>query len=143
MAFATGSFDGDNDDAMLSEINMIPLIDVMLVLLVIFLVTAPMLTHSVRIELPRASSAPTSQEHAPVQVTIDAAGALHWNGERVDRATLVERLRVEGARGAQQPELHLRADRRTEYQVLADVMAEAARAGLVRIGFVSEPVEHR
>lgn len=144
MGFATGgSFDNGEDEPMLSEINMIPLIDVMLVLLVIFLVTAPMLTHSVRIDLPRASGAPTVQDRAHVQLAIDAAGALHWNGERVDHATLLDRLRVEGARGESQPELHLRADRRTEYQVLADVMAEAARAGLTRIGFVSEPMEPR
>lgn len=141
MAFA--SFDSNRSSAPMAEINMVPLIDVMLVLLVIFLVTAPLLTHSVRIDLPRASSAPTAQDRPHVQLAIDAAGALHWNGERIDRDALVERLRVEGARGEQQPELHLRADRRTEYQVLADVMALAAKAGLARIGFVSEPTEPR
>ncbi|HTP96443.1 MAG TPA: biopolymer transporter ExbD [Burkholderiales bacterium] len=136
MAF--GGFGKGSGSAPIAEINMIPLIDVMLVLLVIFIITAPLLTHAVKIDLPRASSKPNLTRPDHIALSIDAAGALFWNGERIERAALSERLRA-SAQLDPQPELHLRADRDTRYQTLADVMAEAARAGLTRIGFVSDP----
>jgi len=137
MAF--GGFDGGLSSARpMAEINMIPLIDVMLVLLVIFIITAPLLTHAVKIDLPKASSAPNLTQPHHVQLAIDAEGRIHWNGERVDRATLRERLGA-AARQAPQPEIHLRADRTTLYQAIAEVLADSAAAGTTRIGFVSEP----
>ena len=136
MAF--GGFSKGGDAAPIADINMIPLIDVMLVLLVIFIITAPLLTHAVKIDLPKASSKPNLTRPEHVALSIDAAGQPFWNGERIERAELSERLRA-AARLTPQPELHLRADRDTRYQTLAEVMAEAAGAGLARIGFVSEP----
>jgi len=136
MAF--GSFSNGSGSAPMAEINMVPLIDVMLVLLVIFMVTAPLLTHAVKIDLPKASSRPNLTKPDHVALSIDAAGTVYWNGESVTRAELAARLARSAAQNPQ-PELHLRADRTTQYQTIAEVMAGAARAGLARIGFVSSP----
>ncbi|HYC45322.1 MAG TPA: biopolymer transporter ExbD [Burkholderiales bacterium] len=136
MAF--GGFSKGAESAPMSEINMIPLIDVMLVLLVIFIITAPLLTHAVKIELPRASSTPNVTQPENIQLAVKAGGDVYWNGERVDRAALGGRMAA-AAKQNPQPEVHLRADRTTEYQNVAEVMSAAARAGLVKIGFVTEP----
>ncbi|HTP61841.1 MAG TPA: biopolymer transporter ExbD [Burkholderiales bacterium] len=124
----------------MAEINMIPLIDVMLVLLVIFIITAPLLTHAVKVDLPKASSAPNVVKRDSIQLAIDAQGRLWWNGEPVEEASLEARMRT-AARLAPQPELHLRADGAIEYRRVARVLAAASRAGLQRIGFVSDPRE--
>jgi biopolymer transport protein ExbD len=137
MAFGTLS-EGEEDGA-LAEINMIPLIDVMLVLLVIFIVTAPLLTHAVKVDLPRASSTPNLTRPENVQLAIDAASQVHWNGEAVAWEALVQRLKAAAVQ-APQPELHLRAERTTPYEKVAEVMSAAATAGVTRIGFVTEPV---
>ena len=135
MAF--GSLGKSDAPAPMAEINMIPLIDVMLVLLVIFIITAPLLTHAVKLDLPKASSQPlTRPQH--IALSIAADGALFWNGERLERPLLRERLAA-AARQTPQPELELRADRATRYQAIAEVMADSANAGIGRIGFVSEP----
>lgn len=136
MAFA--SLDAGDDQEPLAEINMVPLIDVMLVLLIIFMVTAPLLTHAVKVDLPRATSAPNLTKPDNVQVAIDGRSQVYWNGEAVDHATLAERMA--GAAALQpQPEIHLRAERTTPYETVAQVMAAAARQGLGRIGFVTQP----
>ena len=136
MAF--GNFERKGGAAPMAEINMIPLIDVMLVLLVIFIITAPLLTHAVKIDLPKATSAPNLTKPDHIAVSIDAVGAVFWNGEIVQPADMARRMQDAAAR-VPQPELHLRADRTTQYQAIADVMAAAARAGVQRIGFVSDP----
>lgn len=140
MAF--GSFDRSGGSAPMAEINMIPLIDVMLVLLVIFIITAPLLTHAVKIDLPKASSEPNLTKPEHIQVSIDAASALFWNGEKLDRNALRARLAT-ASQQKPQPELHLRADKTTPYQAVAEVMADAAKAGMTRIGFVSNPDDGR
>jgi biopolymer transport protein ExbD len=117
---------------------MIPLIDVMLVLLVIFIITAPLLTQAVKLDLPKASSEPNLTRPEHIGLAIDGAGALYWNGERIDRNGLRERL-ASASRQKPQPEIHLSADRGTRYQTIAEVMADSANAGMARIGFVSEP----
>jgi biopolymer transport protein ExbD len=139
MAF--GSFDSRNAGARpMAEINMVPLIDVMLVLLVIFIITAPLLTHAVKLDLPKAASTPNLTKPDNIQLAIDEASRLHWNGEVVDRAVLRERLTAAG-KLEPQPEVHLRADRTTPYEAVAQVLADSAKAGLTRIGFVSDPSE--
>ena len=138
MAF--GGFNQGAQNAPMAEINMIPLIDVMLVLLVIFIITAPLLTHAVKIDLPKASSTPNMTRPEHVSISIDAAGAVFWNGERTDRSGLRTRL-ASASTIKPQPELHLRADKATPYQAVAEVMADSARAGLTRIGFVATPDE--
>ncbi len=136
MAF--GGFNRGSEPAPMAEINMIPLIDVMLVLLVIFIITAPLLTHAVKLDLPRASSHPNLTRPDHITVSVDAAGSFFWNGEGVSRAELDTRLAA-AAKQNPQPELHLRADRATRYENVAGVMSDAARFGLARIGFVSDP----
>jgi biopolymer transport protein ExbD len=136
MAF--GGFRQGSESVPMAEINMIPLIDVMLVLLVIFIVTAPLLTHAVKLDLPKASSQPNLTRPEHISLAIDAAGALFWNGERIARRELRERLAA-AATQRPQPEIHLRADAAARYQPIAEVMADSANAGMGRIGFVSEP----
>ena len=135
MAF--GGFAKGGDSAPMAEINMVPLIDVMLVLLVIFIITAPLLTHAVKVDLPKASSAPNIV-HENVQLAIRAAGEVYWNGEHVEASQLPARMSA-AAKLEPQPELHLRADRTTPYEKVAQVMSAAAKAGLTKIGFVTEP----
>lgn len=136
MAFA--SLDTADDNEPLAEINMVPLIDVMLVLLIIFMVTAPLLTHAVKVDLPKASSSANLTKPDNVQLAIDNASQVFWNGESIDQTQLAERLKV-AATVQPQPELHIRAERSTPYEKVAQVMSEAARQGLVRIGFVTDP----
>jgi biopolymer transport protein ExbD len=136
MAF--GSFGHKPNATPMTEINMVPLIDVMLVLLVIFIITAPLLTNSVKINLPQASSEPTTVEPDKIDFAIDDKGQIFWNGEAVTMAVATARLQEAGKKEPT-PELHVRADRDTRYQVLAEVMAEAAKAGVTKMGFVSDP----
>ena len=135
---AIGSFNGRSHQTPMADMNVVPLVDVMLVLLVIFIVTAPLLTHAVKVDLPRASSAPNLTKPDNVQLAIDGAGQVYWNGEVVAAAALEQKLRNAAALSPQ-PELHLRAERTTPYEKVADVMSAAARTGLTRIGFVTEP----
>lgn len=124
-------------DRHLAEINMVPLIDVMLVLLVIFIVTAPLLTHAVKVDLPHASADATPPQ-SPVELAIRNNGDLYWNGEPVSQDALAERMQ-DAARQTPAPELRIRADRLTPYERVAQAMALASRLGLARIGFVTRP----
>ena len=136
MAF--GGFSQEGRGAPMSEINMVPLIDVMLVLLIVFMITAPLLTHAVKIDLPTAASAANNEKPETVTLAVDEAGALYWNDRRIDDAELQTRL-AEAAAKAVQPELHLRADRDTRYQKLAEIMSAARQAGIQKMGFVTVP----
>ncbi|MFZ5544072.1 MAG: ExbD/TolR family protein [Pseudomonadota bacterium] len=136
MAFA--SFDRKSAAAPVSEINMVPLIDVMLVLLVIFIVTAPLLTHAVKLDLPKADAQANVPGTERIEFAIDAAGTRYWNGEAVSRDEAARRFAAEGAKQPQ-PEVHLRADRSAAYRFVAETLADASKAGLHRVGFVSEP----
>jgi biopolymer transport protein ExbD len=138
MAFA--SFDSSRASAPMAEINMVPLIDVMLVLLVIFIVTAPLLTHAVKLELPRVSSQTNQLKPDKIEFAIDAAGTRYWNGEVVDRAEAQRRFAVEGQRQPP-PEVHLRADQQARYREIAETLGDASKAGLAKVGFVSEVEE--
>lgn len=126
------------DKPPMADMNVVPLVDVMLVLLVIFIVTAPLLTHSVKIDLPKASSNVNITKPAHIELAIRESGDLFWNGEPVPQEALAPRFAQEAAKQPQ-PEVHIRADRHVFYETVAQVMAAAAKAGLVRIGFVSEP----
>ena len=136
MAF--GSFSSGSGGTPMAEINMVPLIDVMLVLLVIFMVTAPLLTHAVKIDLPKAASNPNITRPDHVSLAINATGQVYWNGEALDRTGWRSRMDT-SARQQPQPEVHIRADGAVAYRRVAEVLADAARAGLTRIGFVSQP----
>jgi biopolymer transport protein ExbD len=125
-------------EATRAEINMIPLIDVMLVLLIIFIIAAPLMTHAVKIDLPVADSVAVDMKPETIQLGIKADGQLLWNGEPVEEARLEALMREAGNR-VPIPELHLQADAATPYEFVARVMARASRAGLEKIGFVSKP----
>lgn len=136
MAF--GGFNTAGAQAPMAEINTTPLVDVMLVLLIIFIITAPLLTHSVPVELPRATSTPTPEKSARLNVAIDAHGQVHIGIEPVSGAALEARFRAAVAQDAR-VELHLLADRNTRYEAVAETISAARRVGVTRIGFVTQP----
>ncbi len=132
------TFADDDDDGVMSEINMTPLVDVMLVLLIIFLVTIPAIQHAVKIDLPHASSQREDLKPAHVTVSVLADGTLLWNDKAVTDAVLRTNI-AQAAQDNPQPQLHLRADRKVPYERVADVMSAAQAGGLTKIGFVTEP----
>jgi biopolymer transport protein ExbD len=138
MAF--GGFSSERASQPMAEINMVPLIDVMLVLLVIFIITAPMLTHAVKLELPKASSVPEQQPPEVIRLSIDAAGTVYWNDQPVAESDWRRRM-AQAAVMPTPPELRIRADGAIAYRHVAGVMSDAASAGLTRIGFVTDPRE--
>jgi biopolymer transport protein ExbD len=121
----------------MAEINVTPLVDVMLVLLVIFIITAPLLTYAIRLELPAAAAPPAASPGTPITLSIDADGRVYWDADPVAPAELALRLAA-AAQRSPQPDLHLRADKATRYEKVAEVMAAAQDAGLTKIGFVTE-----
>jgi len=127
----------DSEDEVMSEINMTPLVDIMLVLLVIFLVTVPVMQHAVKVNLPKASSAPDRSSTPTLNLTVNAQGAWLLNDESLSLAEL-ERALVEHARRDPQVQLNLRADHRASYNPVAQALAAAHRAGLTRLAFVTE-----
>ena len=131
-------FNSPGAQAPMAEINTTPLVDVMLVLLIIFIITAPLMTHSVQVDLPRASSAPAAEKAAVLQVIIDAENRVRIGVEEFSEARLELHLREAVARD-RRVELHLLADRATRYESVATVLAAARRAGVVQIGFLSQP----
>lgn len=123
---------------MMSEINMTPLVDVMLVLLIIFMVTMPVLTQAVKVDLPQADSQPVDLEPARVEVGVQADGSYLWDGAPLDFSALEARLSAAAAQQPQ-PELHISADRAVVYDKVAQLLAAAQRAGLAKVGFVTAP----
>ena len=136
MAF--GSFHHHRQQAPMADINVTPMVDVMLVLLVIFILGAPLLTGSVKLDLPRAQAQAGAQGGASVTLAIDADGNTYWNQEQLAPPALRARM-LEAGKLAQPPELQLRADRNTRYEVVAQVMAAAQASGLTKLGFVTDP----
>ncbi|MEX3790456.1 ExbD/TolR family protein [Paraburkholderia sp. BR13439] len=135
---AMSPFSDDDDQGLMNEINMTPLVDVMLVLLIIFLVTIPALQHAVRIDLPHASSQPEAVKPAHVDVAVQADGTVLWDGQPVTDDGLRARI-AQAALATPQPELHLRADRKVPYERVAIVMSAAQSGGLTKLGFVTDP----
>jgi biopolymer transport protein ExbD len=133
---AMGSLSDDDDFN--PEINTTPLVDVMLVLLIIFIMTIPVMTDSVKIDLPRATNQPNEVKPETINLAIDAQGQVYWNSAPIDEATMATRI-ADAAKVTPQPELHLRADRNTPYEKVAQVMAAAQSGGLTKMGFVTDP----
>lgn len=138
MIGSNNGFNGAPHQAPMSEINTTPLVDVMLVLLVIFIITAPLLTHAVKIDLPKASSTLLTEKPEIISLSVDAAGQMYWNDALVSSDALTQKL-ADASKQTPQPEFHIRADKETRYQVLAEVMAKAQNVGLQKLGFVSVP----
>jgi biopolymer transport protein ExbD len=129
------SVGGSGDDEPMMDINMTPLIDVMLVLLIMFIITIPVMTHAVKLDMPRASNAPSQVQPVVINLEIDFDGTVLWNGTPVDIESLEGYFRREAA-NEPQPELHIRPSKRAKYDVVARVLASAQRNGMRKIGFV-------
>lgn len=138
MAF--GGFNDNNRQAPMSEINVTPMVDVMLVLLVIFIITAPLFTHAIKLDLPSAQSAPVPQKPETISLSIKGDGALYWNNDLIAQSDLGIKLAT-AAKQNPQPELQLRADKSTRYEIIAQVMAAAQTNGITKMGFVTDAKE--
>jgi biopolymer transport protein ExbD len=134
MAFGTQN----EADEVMNEINMTPLVDVMLVLLIIFIITVPVMKHAVKVDLPRATNQAQDTKPQTIRLSIDAQGLYYWNESRVDEANLPDLLKIEASK-TPQPDLHIRGDRDVRYERVAQAMASAQHAGLRKIGFITEP----
>lgn len=134
MAF--GSFEQNNQQPM-SEINTTPMVDVMLVLLIIFMITAPLMTQSIQVKLPENAGAPTTEKPDIINLQINADGQLSWNQNNIDNAALLKHLQEAGQQQPQ-PEVHLFADEAVRYEHVARVMAQARDAGVSKLGFVMQ-----
>ena len=134
MAFGTQ----DDTDEVMNEINMTPLVDVMLVLLIIFIITVPVMKHSVNIELPRASNEQQIVKPETLRLSVDAEGNYYVNDTKILDEELAPRLKAAAAQNPQ-PDLHIRGDKAVRYERVAQAMAAAQQAGLRKIGFITEP----
>lgn len=134
MAFGTQ----DEADEVMNEINMTPLVDVMLVLLIIFIITVPVMKHAVPVDLPRAANQKEVVKPETIRLSVTADGTYHWNESVVGDDELESRLRAEAAKDPQ-PDLHIRGDKDVRYERVAQAMAAAQRAGVRKIGFVTDP----
>ena len=130
--------DDQNEDSIMSEINMTPMVDVMLVLLIIFIITLPVIQQAVKIELPKANSERNVVKPESVQLTIDGKGQIVWNSTAIDLKTF-DGYAEKAAQKDPQPEINLRADKSVKYEYVAQVLAASRRAGLTKLGFVTEP----
>ena len=131
--------EGGGDEAPMSEINTTPLVDVMLVLLIVFMITIPVITHTVPVELPKVHNVATETKPENVNLSVNKEGQVFWNQSLVpDSAALLERLK--GVAVLQpQPEVHVRADKETRYEHVGRTILTAQRAGIMKVGFITEP----
>ena len=136
MAFNTQ--DDRSDDSIMSEINMTPMVDVMLVLLIIFIITLPVMQQAVKIELPKANSVRNEVKPESVQLTIDGKGQIFWKSTAIDLKTF-DGYALKAAQKEPQPDINLRADKSVKYEYVAQVLAASRRAGLTKLGFVTDP----
>jgi biopolymer transport protein ExbD len=136
MAFGTQ----DDTDEVMNEINVTPMVDVMLVLLIIFIITVPVMKNAVKVDLPRASSQPLDAKPQTVRLSVDAQGDYFWNETRIDDKGLFTLLRA-AALKTPQPELHISGDKAVRYERVALAMAQAQQAGIKKIGFITEPAK--
>ena len=134
MAFGTQ----DESDEVMNEINMTPLVDVMLVLLIIFIITVPVMKHAVNIDLPRATNQPEDTKPQTVRLSVASDGSYYWNENKVTDEAMAAMLKEEGAKDPQ-PDLHIRGDKDVRYERVAQAMAAAQQAGVRKIGFVTDP----
>ncbi|MCE2714774.1 MAG: biopolymer transporter ExbD [Acidibacter sp.] len=136
MAMSVGS---GGEDELNSTINTTPLVDVMLVLLIIFLITIPVITKTVKVSLPKAANIPTETKPENITIAVDAQGNIYWNNEQVaGRDQLVEMVKAEAIKDPQ-PEIHIRGDSNSRYEDVGRVLYSVQRGGIVKVGFITEP----
>lgn len=138
MAFGTQDFNDTGGDEVMNEINMTPMVDVMLVLLIIFIITVPVMKHAVNIDLPKATNVPQDAKPETIRLSVDAAGDYFWNENKVTDDALLLQLKAASTQNPQ-PELHIRGDKAVRYERVAQLMAAAQQAGIRKIGFITEP----
>ena len=137
MAMSVGSSGGE--DAPMSEINTTPLVDVMLVLLIIFLITIPVITKTVKVSLPKAANIATQTKPENITIAVDGQGNIYWNNEQIaTRDQLVELIKVEAVKDPQ-PEIHIRGDSNARFVDIGRVIYSFQRGGVVKVGFITEP----
>jgi biopolymer transport protein ExbD len=130
---------GDDEDKAISEINVTPLVDVMLVLLIIFLITIPVITQSVKVDLPQAANIPTQTKPENINIAVDAEGNIFWNTALLpSQEALLERIKQIAVLDPQ-PEVHVRGDRNTAYEHIGRVIVTCQRGGIQKVGFITEP----
>jgi biopolymer transport protein ExbD len=137
MAFSNEPI-GEDETPPMAEINMTPLVDVMLVLLIVFMSTLPVMQHAVKVELPIASSQKNTVEPESIHLTISAKGQIFWNKSPIDLETLAIYAQT-ASKKQPQPEIQLRADKQVRYESVAQVLATTKRSGMTKISFVTEP----
>jgi len=139
MAMSVGSPEGDGDEQMNSSINTTPLVDVMLVLLIIFLITIPVVTQSVQLELPKETNVPTQTKPENILLAVSKDGDYYWNTRKMpDIEAIVTELKKESVKEPQ-PELHIRGDQDSRYEAVGRLVVAAQRAGIAKVGFITEP----
>ena len=130
---------GQESGGAISTINTTPLVDVMLVLLIIFLITIPVINKTVKVDLPKAVNIPTQTKPENITIAVDKAGTIYWNDKRVsDRNELLGLIEAAAVRKPQ-PEIHIRGDQDTRYEAIGRVMYAIQRGGIVKVGFLTEP----
>ncbi len=130
---------GSDDDEVNASINTTPLVDVMLVLLIIFLITIPVVRQTVPMSLPKEVNQPRQTKPENIEISVDRDGRVYWNAQPLaDAAALAERLKVEGAKQPQ-PEVQVRGDEKTRYEAVGRVVYACQRAGIAKVSFVTEP----
>ena len=142
MAMNVGPADGDEEDTVISTINTTPLVDVMLVLLIIFLITIPVVTHTIKVKLPNDVNQPTRTKPQNVIIAVTEDGKTYWNQALIkDNADLLARLE-KFAVIKPQPEVHIRGDARARYEYVGKVVTDCQRAGIFKVGFITQPPPH-
>jgi biopolymer transport protein ExbD len=138
MSMSMQSGSGD-DRGIMSEINTTPLVDIMLVLLIIFLITIPVITKNVQVQVPKAVNIPTQTKPENITISVTADGEVYWAQQHVpDMKLLVDRIEREAVK-VPQPEIHIRADANTDYKNVGKVIAAINRGGVIKVGFITEP----
>jgi biopolymer transport protein ExbD len=139
MAMNVGPAAEDGEEQLNNTINTTPLVDVMLVLLIIFLITIPVVTQSIKLELPKERNLPTQTKPENIVIAVNRDGEVHWGMERLpDTETLVNRLKIEAVKEPQ-PEVHIRGDGEVRYESVGRVVVACQRAGIFKVGFITEP----
>ena len=139
MSMNISADDGDGDEEMNSTINTTPLVDVMLVLLIIFMITIPVVTQSIKLELPKERNLPTQTKPENIVIAVNRDGEVFWNMQRMpDNEALVARLKTEAVKEPQ-PEVHIRGDGEVRYESVGRVVVACQRAGIMKVGFITEP----
>src|SRR5688572_3563571 len=132
---------GEGEDDVMAEINTTPLVDIMLVLLIIFLITVPVIQKMANVTIPKAANIPTQTKPENITISVDAAGQVYWNAGLVsDKQVFFQKI-IEQARISPQPEFHIRGDKNARYEAVGRVMYNLQRGGIVKVGFITEPDE--